>query len=358
MEIGQVPLLHGQALPAQLPQLPEEGQQLLVLPAPGIGPPVQGVLKALHPGLVPVVHRGGAGEAVQQHLAHPQPGLALLPLGRREAVRRPAVLGIRHILRSQQGQDPGRVVGAQNVQGAVKGGPGIVLPDDLHGVPEDGGVAAPQPVQGRRPEGIVHQPVGLAAQQIPPALAVGDLVAAVLPHLAQQEAVGLLLVHGTANFGNEVVRQLVGHVQPPAGGPLPQPVPHHGVSVPDDEPAIAVRRLLHRRQGPDAPPGVVILRPGVEGVPIIILGLPALGRPQLRIESLGVEIPAVAAGVVEHPVQHHPDAPAPGLPAQGAEVLLGAQHGVNAPVVRRVVPVVAVGLKNRTQVQRTYSHTL
>ena len=36
----------------------------------------------------------------------------------------------------------------------------------------------------------------------------------------------------------------------------------------------------------------------------------------------------------------------------------GAQHGVNAPVVRCVISVVAVGLKNRTQVQRTYSHTL
>ena len=262
------------------------------------------------------------------------------------------------MLRTQQSQNARGVVGAQNVQGTVKRRTRIVLTDCLHGIPEAGGIAAPEPIQSGRPEGVVHQAVSLTAQQIPAALAVGHLVAAVLPHLAQQEAIGILLLHGVADLGDKVIGQLVGYIQPPAGGALPQPVPHHGVVIPDDEAAVAVGGFLHGRQGLNAPPGVIVVGPGVEGIPRIIGSLPALGRAQLRIKALSVEIPAVVAGVVEHAVQHHPDAPAAGLPAQGSEVLLRAQHGVNTPVVGSVVSVIAVGFKNGTQIQRTHSHTL
>ena len=50
----------------QSTQLTEIRQQRRVLLPPWVGATVQGILKALHPGLVAVEHRGGAGEAVQQ----------------------------------------------------------------------------------------------------------------------------------------------------------------------------------------------------------------------------------------------------------------------------------------------------
>ena len=120
------------------------------------------------------------------------------------------------------------------------------------------------------------------------------------------------------------------------------------------------RLLVHRRQGPDAPPGVVI-RPasGWKRVPVVIGGVLALGRPQLRVEAVGVEVAAVVAGVVEHPVQHHPDAPAVRPPGTGVRKSSSVPSmGSMRAVVRGVVAVVAVGLKNGTQVQRVYAQTL
>lgn len=83
----------------------------------------------------------------------------------------------------------------------------------------------------------------------------------------------------------------------------------------------------------------------MEAVPAEVGRVGALGRAQLRVEAIGVEVAAVGAGVVEHAVQNDADAPGVGLPAQGTEIRLRAQQGVNGPVIRRVVAVVAVGLK-------------
>ena len=90
----------------------------------------------------------------------------------------------------------------------------------------------------------------------------------------------------------------------------------------------------------------------MEAVPAEVGGVGALGRAQLRVEAIGVEVAAVGAGVVEHAVQNDADAPGVGLPAQGTEIRLRAQQGVNGPVIRRVVAVVAVGLKNGVEIQR------
>ena len=249
-------------------------------------------------------------------------------------------------------------MGTQDVQTAVKGRRRIVLPDLLHVPAEVRRIATPQPCQRSRAEGIIHESVGLPAQQIPPPMGVGDLVAAVLPHLAQQEAVWLLGLHGLSNFSDEVIGQLVRHIQSPAVGPLPQPVPHHGVLTPHDEVPIGGRLLVHRRQSPYAPPRIVVRGPRMEAVPVEIERILTLGRPQLRVEAFGVEVAAVAAGVVEYAVQQHPDAPPVGLPAQLAEVLLRPQHGVDAAVIGGVVAVIAVRLENGTQIQRGDGETL
>ena len=252
---------------------------------------------------------------------------------------------------AQHGQHPGGVVGAQHVHAAVEGGPGVVLPDGLHGLPEGGGVAPPEVLQGADPEGVVHQAVGLPAQQVLPAAVIGDLVAAVLPDLPQQEAVRLLLHHRPADAGDELVRQLVGHVQPPRVRPGPEPAADDGVLALHDEVDIPRVVLVHRRQGVDAPPALVAHRPLPEGVPGDIGALPALGGPQGGVRVVGVEVAAVVAGVVEHAVQHHPDPPLPGLGAQAAEVALRAQHGVDLVVVPGVVAVVAVGLEDGAEVE-------
>ena len=62
VEPGQVPPAEGGPLP-EPPQQAEPGQQVFVLPAPGVAAPAEGVLQALEPGLVAVKEHGGAGKA-------------------------------------------------------------------------------------------------------------------------------------------------------------------------------------------------------------------------------------------------------------------------------------------------------
>lgn len=60
----------------------------------------------------------------------------------------------------------------------------------------------------------------------------------------------------------------------------------------------------------------------------------------------------------KHPVQQDPYPPLAGLDTQPDKILLRPQHGVYAPVVCRVVTVIAVGLKDGIQIQAGYPHLL
>ncbi len=93
-------------------------------------------------------------------------------------------------------------------------------------------VPAPQKVEGGISEGVVHQPVAVAAQDVLAPHAVGHLGGAVLPHLADDHRRGLLCPGGGVDAGDEIVGQLVGHVQPPAVRPGPQPPADHRVLIP------------------------------------------------------------------------------------------------------------------------------
>ena len=74
-------------------------------------------------------------------------------------------------------------------------------------------------------------------------------------------------------------------------------------------------------------------------------------RSRLGIPALAVEIHAVAAGMAEYAVQHHPDAQPSGGSAEALKILLRAQDRIDFGVVRRVVPVVRMSLKNGVQIE-------
>ena len=100
---------------------------------------------------------------------------------------------------------------------------GVVLHDGLHRLGKAARVLPQQEAQDGVPEGVVHHGVQLAAQQVPAAHAVGGLVGGVLPHLPQDEGVGLFRLHRVVEAVQKQVGELVGHVQAPAGGPGLQP---------------------------------------------------------------------------------------------------------------------------------------
>ena len=63
-----------------------------------------------------------------------------------------------------------------------------------------------------------------------------------------------------------------------------------------------------------------------------------------------VEIATVRPGMGKDPVQNDADAPLPRFGTEGFEILLRAQERVDAPVVRRVVAVVAVRLEDGVEI--------
>ena len=187
--------------------------------------------------------------------------------------------------------------------------------------------------------------------EVLPAAGVGDLIAGVLPDLADDHGVGVRFLHGGAELFNELVGELVRHIQPPARGPGPEPALHDGILSGDDIVYVVRAVLPDVGQGADAPPGVIGPGPVAELEPVVIGAVLALGRAQGGIEAVGVEVDALGAGVVKHAVQQNPDALFPGLGAKAREILLRAQHGVDFRIVRRVVAVVGGGLENGAEVK-------
>ncbi len=55
------------------------------------------------------------------------------------------------------------------------------------------------------------------------AKAVGDLVGGILPHFADDDGVGLFRPGGGVDGMDHKVGQFVGHIQPPAVRPCPEP---------------------------------------------------------------------------------------------------------------------------------------
>ena len=327
--------------------------QRQVFLAPGEGATVQRIFKALHACFVTVKNGGGAGKGKQEQGGQTQPLQAQLTLILPQVVGGPFRLGVKIAVggKPQQRQDPGGIMGTQHIHGGIEGGGRVVFPQRFHGVTENHSVAAGEILQSGGPERIVHKTVGLTAQEIPAPLAVSNFVGAVLPHLAQEQAAGLFFVHDTADLGNEPVRQFVRHVQPPAGGAAAKPVADHGILAVNDVVDIIGVGFLHRRQRPHAPPGIVAVRPVGKAVPGVVGGILALGRAQGIVKTVGVKIAADIAGVIENAVEHHADAPLFRFSAEKGKIRLGAQHGVDAKIVGRIIPVIGGRLKNRAEVQ-------
>ena len=177
----------------------------------------------------------------------------------------------------------------------------------------------------------------------------------------------------------EVHRQLVGHVQPPARHAHAQVMPYNALRTAPDGRVLRGRRiicavrarprsvraayeapergriLVYLRQGIKAPPAAVFVREVLEVVPVVVWRFRALARTLAREGGATVEVQAVVASVREHAVQHHAHTALCGLGAQFAQVVLGAHARVYRQVVRRIVPVIGGRQEYRVYVQHAYA---
>ncbi len=252
---------------------------------------------------------------------------------------------------AQQAQDPRAVVAAHQVHEAVIEGGGIVFLLAFHQAADRPGVAAVQKeVNQDDPQGVVHHAVYGVPQAVRAHLPVGDLMAGVLPDLAQDHRVVLDRADGLTQAAQIVHRQFVRHVQPPAGSPALDPALHNAALAQKVFLQLGVF-LVQAGQGLDAPPALIIVRPLSELVPVLPDGILVPVGSAALIAAVKVEILAVRPGVAEHAVQHHMDAQPARLGAQVFKVLFGAQHRVHLLVVARVVAVVGAAFENGVQVQ-------
>ena len=331
---------------AQLTQPQEMGHKLGILPAPGIGTAVEGIPVAFHAGFVAVIEAGAAGEGVLQEGCHQKtvvghvegiPGQAAL------GFLFPAAVEIVH----QSCEDPGSIVGAQQVHVAVDNLLGIVLHNGHDGVLQTlAAVEATDKVDDGRAEGIVHDGVQLRVGEVSPAAVVSGLVGGILPNFSQHIGIGIDLLDPVVKELDELVRQLVSHIQTEAVNALLQPEGDDAVFAGDDEIHKGRIHLVDSGQGIKAPPGVVDMGPAVEGEPAVVgrlLGIEGADAVKL---AFPVEVGAVGAGVGVHAVQDHPDAPGMGGVHHFTEILQSAQHGVGNHVIAGVVTVAGEALGN------------
>ena len=193
-------------------------------------------------------------------------------------------------------------MGAEKVHQGEKRLRGIALPQSLQRFTERIGIDAGEIGDEGCAEGVVHNAVQLPAQKIAAALRIGNFCGGVLPDLADEGGVRVCFLHSGAEGGDEIIRQLIGHIQPPAGGPGPEPAAHHGVFIMDDEVSVGGAVLPDSGEGFDAPPCVIVRGPRVKAEPVEIGGSLALSRAGIRVEAIGVEIAALGAGMVKNAI--------------------------------------------------------
>ena len=194
------------------------------------------------------------------------------------------------------------------------------------------------------PEGVVHHRIQGGAQGVAPAAAVALLDDRVFPDFADDGRVGLDGLGGVTDQGQHIVRQLVGHIQAPAGGAVAQPELYHAVLPGDDVLLPGGVFLVHLRQVLEAPPAAVLIGIFLKIVPVVIGGILALAGPLAGIAAIAVEIAAVGPGVGIDAVQDQADAQLLRPGAELLKVLHGAQDGVGPVIVRGVIAVVGTGL--------------
>ena len=252
----------------------------------------------------------------------------------------------------QGSENPGGVVGAQHIHIAGKHLGGIVLHDGHNGLFQTlTAVPLLHIVQNGGAVGVVHAGVQHPVYKVPAADAVGLLVGGILPHLADEQGIGLQLPQPLFKQKYKLVGQFIHHIQPEAVGTQLQPVLQHRVGAGDDVFDEALVHLVHGGQGVEAPPAVVVIRPLVEGVPAGIRGVLGAVGSLASEGSLLVKVETVGAGVGIDPVQNHPDAPGVGGLAHGSKIRLRTQHGVGGLVIACIVTVAGKTLGDGIQVQ-------
>ena len=218
------PAVKGIAAAAQGGQCFHRAAQPLLGGVPVKERPVEGVAVALHGDLITVVDAGHARQGKDHRIPQQQAADGTVHLaGRDAALALPIAVAAVAGLARNGGDGALGVMGREEVHRAVQRRSRVVLADLQDLVGHIRRVSAVQVIQRGVAEGIIHHGVEAVPAQVGAALAEGLLRGGVLPDLAQQQLVLAVGFDGSTDFFNEIIGQLIGHIEPEARGTQPQP---------------------------------------------------------------------------------------------------------------------------------------
>ena len=310
------------------------------------------ISRALHARLVAVIDTWHARHKADQPEHHLQEPLSRFALARGQAqfsALRPrhlfAVRACKHV------QNARAVVRAEQVEEPLRKRRRIVFIERIHSPFERARRNPPgQKLQRSLAQRVVHHAVQCVAQAIAAHLPIADLVGRVLPHLAENKRILPLRAYVFAQLTQVIHRQLVGHVQPPAGASGFQPAARYRIGIAQEIFAHARRVFVQLRHVAEAPPAFIIVRPCVEEEPVEPLRIPAAARS----EKIGV----FRARVAENAVEENANAALFSFRAKRGKISLVPQQRIDSLPVDSIVAVIARRLEAGVEIERRHTQAL
>ena len=113
-------------------------------------------------------------------------------------------------------------------------------------------------VNTSRPEGIVHYAIKLTASEIAASLAVCYLIRRIFPDLTDKDSLGILRLHGCAEFIEKIIGKLVCNVKSPSSDTLSH-VHCANACLACEVPAAGAVSVIELRKDADTPPGQILI---------------------------------------------------------------------------------------------------
>lgn len=147
----------------------------------------------------------------------------LIPFRRKAAATLPVAVFPLAALARKGGDGALCVVCRDKIHQHMQRGRGVIFADAQNRICGTARAAAAQKAQHGAAEGVVHDRIQRGAERIFAAGTVAELGDGVLPDLAEHHGVGSSSLTAARILASVSSGQLVGHVQPPAVRPCPQP---------------------------------------------------------------------------------------------------------------------------------------
>ena len=174
--------------------------------------------------------------------------------------------------------------------------------------------------------------------------------AGVIPDFSDDDGLRVDRFDALAEFTPEFMTLVRGYIQAPASRLVFDPPASDTAVLRSINKVTYFLDLGKDGQAVKTPPGIIVIGPLEESVPIIVGRILALVSAHGRVTGVAVKIQTVGGGVVEDPIEDDVDAHLLGLVDKTLEGAHGSKVRIDAEVVRCIVEVVGRGFEDGIEV--------